>query len=81
MLKERLRNEYKVSVVFQKASFSRARWVGGKAEGLEWLRATHGYRVVEDRNGLPVVLTDSNWNLSYALENAPGLELYDVEPL
>ena len=50
-------------------------------ELLEWLRATHGYRVVEDRNGLPVVLTDSNWNLSYALENAPGLELYDVEPL
>jgi len=81
VLKERLRNEYKISVIFQKASFSRARWVGGEPEGLEWLRATHGYRVVEDRNGLPVVLTDSNWNLSYALENAPGLELYDVEPL
>ncbi len=81
VLKERLRNEYKISVVFQKASFSRARWVGGEPEGLEWLRATHGYRVVEDRNGLPVVLTDSNWNLSYALENAPGLELYDVEPM
>jgi len=81
VLKERLQNEYKISVIFQKASFSRARWVGGKPEGLEWLRATHGYRVVEDRNGLPVVLTDSNWNLSYALENAPGLELYDVEPM
>jgi peptide chain release factor 3 len=81
VLKERLKNEYNVSVQFVKASFSRARWVGGKPEALDWLRATHGYRVVEDRNAQPVVLTDSNWNLSYALENAPGLELYDVEPL
>ncbi|GMR23083.1 MAG: peptide chain release factor 3 [Acidobacteriota bacterium] len=81
VLKERLKNEYKVSVRFVKASFSRARWVGGKPEALEWLRATHGYLLVEDRNGQPVVLTDSNWNLSYALENAPGLELYDVEPM
>jgi len=41
----------------------------------------NAFREHADRNGLPVVLTDSNWNLSYALENAPGLELYDVEPL
>jgi hypothetical protein len=26
-------------------------------------------------------LTDSDWNLSYALEKAPGLLLFDVEPL
>ena len=81
VLKERLKNEYKVSVQFVKASFSRARWVGGEPEALEWLRSTHGYLLVEDRSGQPVVLTDSNWNLSYALENAPGLELYDVEPM
>ena len=81
VLKERLKNEYKVAAEFVKASFSRARWVGGKPEALEWLRSTHGYLVVEDRNDHPVVLTDSNWNLSYALENAPGLELYDVEPM
>jgi len=81
VLKERLKNEYRVAVRFVKASFSRARWVSGPPEALEWLRTTHGYLLVEDRNGRPVVLTDSNWNLSYALENAPGLELYDVEPL
>jgi hypothetical protein len=27
------------------------------------------------------VLTDSDWNLTYALEKAPGLLLFDVEPL
>jgi len=81
VLKERLNNEYKVSVQFVKASFSHARWVSGDDAALEWLRSTHGYVLVEDRNGQPVVLTDSGWNLSYALENAPGLELHDVEPI
>lgn len=81
VLKERLKNEYKVEVRFQKASFTRARWIGGKPEALEWLHATHGYMVLEDRNAQPVLLTDSDWSLRYALDNAPGLELYDVEPL
>jgi peptide chain release factor 3 len=81
VLKERLRNEYNVNVHFEKVRFTRARWVGGKPKALEWLRSTHGYGVLEDRNGQPVVLTDSEWNLNYALEKAPGLELYDVEPL
>ncbi len=81
VLKERLKNEYKVSVQFVKASFSHARWVSGPPEALEWLRTTHGYALVEDRNGLPVVLTDSGWNLNYALDNAKDLVLHEVEPL
>lgn len=81
VLKERLKNEYNVEARFQKSPFSRARWVGGNPDGLAWLRSTHGYTVLEDRNGGPVLLTDSDWSIRYALENAPGLELYDIEPL
>jgi peptide chain release factor 3 len=81
VLKERLKNEYRVAVDFHKTKYGRARWVGGPPEALEWLQSTHGYLVVEDRHGQPVVLTDSDWNLSYALEKAPGLLLFDVEPL
>lgn len=81
VLKERLNNEYKVSVRFVQAPFKQARWVVGPPEALDWLRTTHGYLLLLDRNALPVVLTDSKWNLTYALENAPKLEFYDVEPL
>ncbi|HSF17930.1 MAG TPA: peptide chain release factor 3 [Vicinamibacteria bacterium] len=81
VLKERLRSEYKLSVEFVKARFTRARWIGGTPQARDWLGSTRGYILVEDRHGHPVVLTDSDWNLSYALENAPGLELYEVEPL
>jgi len=81
VLKERLKNEYKISVEFSKTKYNRARWIGGPPEALEWLRSTHGYLLLEDRHGQPVVLTDSDWNLHYALEKAPGLLLFDVEPL
>jgi peptide chain release factor 3 len=81
VLKERLANEYKISVEFSKTKYTRARWIGGPPEALEWLRSTHGYLLVEDRHGQPVVLTDSDWNLTYALEKAPGLLLFDVEPM
>jgi peptide chain release factor 3 len=81
VLKERLKNEYRVAVDFAKSRYARARWIGGAPSAIEWLRSTHGYALVEDRHGQPVVLTDSDWNLSYALEKAPGLLLFDVEPL
>ena len=81
VLKERLKTEYRVAVDFSSAKYTRARWIGGAPEAIEWLRSTHGYALVEDRHGQPVVLTDSDWNLSYALEKAPGLLLFDVEPL
>jgi hypothetical protein len=28
-----------------------------------------------------VVLSEGEWPLTYAMRNAPGLELFDVEPL
>ena len=53
----------------------------GAPEGLEWLRRRRDYMVVEDRNGSPVVLAQAQWAINHALENAPGVELYEVEPL
>jgi len=78
VLKERLKNEYRVSVDFSKAKYTRARWIGGPPEAIEWLRSTHGYALVADRPGQPVVLTDSDWNLGYALEKEPGLLLFAI---
>lgn len=81
VLKERLKNEYRVNVRMQTLPFRVARWVGGDPEGLAWLKARRDYPVVEDRHGHPVLLVESPWSLQYALKTAPGLELHDVEPL
>ena len=81
VLRERLKNEYKVQARLGMLSYRLARWVGGGAEALAWLSARRDYPLLEDRNGHPVVLAESIWPLQYALKNAPGLELFDVEPL
>jgi peptide chain release factor 3 len=79
VLKERLETEYRAKSVLEPLPFRFARWIGGKPEGLAWLRERRDYPVLEDRNGSPVLLAESSWPLRYALENAPGLELYEIE--
>lgn len=81
VLVERLKNEYRVQARLQSLPFRQARWISGDPQGLQWLRERRDYPVVEDRNGHPVVLCESPWSLQYALKNAPGLILHDVEPL
>lgn len=81
VLKERLKNEYSVSAIFQSLQFAAARWVTGPTQAHEWLKERRDYPVYEDRNGNPVLLANSAWAIQYALENAPGLQLHEIEPL
>jgi len=81
VLRERLRNEYNVKADLDSQPFRVARWVGGAPSALEWLKKRRDYTLVEDRHSRPVLLSPSEWPLNYALRNAEGLELYDVEPL
>jgi len=81
VLTERLRHEYNVNAKMQPLPYRLARWVAGDPEGLAWLKARRDYPMVEDRNGRPVVLAESPWPLNYALKNAPGLVLHEIEPL
>jgi peptide chain release factor 3 len=81
VLRERLRNEYNVKAALETQPFRVARWVGGSESALLWLKRRRDYTLVEDRHQRPVLLAPSDWPLSYAMRNAEGLELYDVEPL
>ena len=81
VLKERLHNEYRVQCQLDMQPFKLARWNGGDPAGLEWIKARRDYRLVEDRNGNPVVIAESPWPLQYAQRENPGLELHEVEPL
>ena len=81
VLKERLLNEYNVKAIIQSLPFQIARWVGGTPEALKWLEERRDYPILLDRNDQPVLLSESAWSLNFALQNAEGLELYDVEPL
>ena len=81
VLQARLLNEYRVNATVERLSYQMARWIGGGEEALAWLESRRDYPVLRDRNNQPVLLSDSRWSMDFALQNAPGLELYDVEPL
>ena len=81
VLKERLLTEYRVQTVIESLPYAAARWVGGAPEALAWLQARRDYKLVRDRNHQPVVLAETEWGIQYALRNAKGLELHDVEPM
>lgn len=81
VLKERLKNEYSVECELEMLGYRYARWISGSEDGLAWLQKRRDYPVVEDRNGNPVVLTESKWPLDYALRQNEGLVFHDIEPL
>ena len=81
VLKQRLLNEYRVSLELEPLPYSSAHWIGGAPEAMDWLRKRRDYVAVVDRNDHPVLLTESPWAAQYVANNAPGIELYEVEPL
>ena len=82
VLKERLKNEYGVTALFESLPYRHARWVVGDEKAIAWLRAGSSFKILSDRNQLPVLLCETPWTIEYARANAPGkLELYDIEPL
>ncbi len=81
VLRERLKNEYSVDAKFERLSYNFARWVKGPESAIKWLKDRRDFALLEDRNGSPVLLADTAWSFRYALENAEGLELFEIEPL
>jgi peptide chain release factor 3 len=81
VLIERLRGEYGVAAVLEAQPFKVCRWVEGPPAALEWMRKRSDYLMVEDRDGRPVVLAQTPWTLTYALNEVKGLVLKDVSPV
>lgn len=81
MLIERLRGEYGVAAVLEAQPYKVCRWVEGPPAAREWMRKRSDYLMVEDRDGRPVVLAQTPWTLTYALNEVKGLVRKDVSPV
>ena len=81
VLKQRLLNEYRVSLDLEPLRYSNVRWIGGAPEAIDWRTQRPDYVSVVDRNDQPVLLTETPWEAQYVADNAPGIQLFDVEPL
>lgn len=81
VLKERLKNEYRVACRLEPLPYRLARWIETGEEGLQWLDRRREYKLVEDRTGHKVLLAEAEWAVDFAKRNAPNLVMHDIEPL
>lgn len=81
VLRERLKNEYSVPCQMEMLRWKVARWFEAEPDGVSWLERRRDFQIVHDRHDRPVVLTEAIWAIDFAKREAPGLQLYDVEPL
>jgi peptide chain release factor 3 len=69
----RLESEYTVATAIEPLGFSTVRWVSGESGEIASVANSRGRLRAEDRDGNPVILFTTAWDLRYAEENSPGL--------
>jgi peptide chain release factor 3 len=73
VVQSRLEAEYSVETVMEPLTFSAARWVTGDDAEISQIGLGRGRMRAEDRDGNPVILFTTEWDLRYAEENAKNV--------
>ncbi|HTQ15386.1 MAG TPA: peptide chain release factor 3 [Rhizomicrobium sp.] len=73
VLKSRLRNEYDLDADLEASPYDTARWVTGPEADIQKLTETYRNQMATDRDGAPVFLAKSAWELGYVSEKLPKL--------
>jgi peptide chain release factor 3 len=68
VLKSRMRDEYGLNVELDASPYDTARWVSGDDTDIEKLVSTYRNQMATDRDGAPVFLAKSAWELGYVGE-------------
>jgi peptide chain release factor 3 len=68
VLKSRLREEYGLDADLEASPYDTARWVSGPDAELEKLAAVYRNQMASDRDGAPVFLAKSAWELGYVAD-------------
>jgi peptide chain release factor 3 len=79
VLVDRLKREYGVQIGLEPLSFQSARWVTGEEREIRRVADSYGRMLVEDAEGLPMILFDSEWVLKRTAEEK-RIRLHDVQP-
>ncbi|MDE2474586.1 MAG: peptide chain release factor 3, partial [Alphaproteobacteria bacterium] len=65
VLKSRLQAEYGLDVDLENSPYETARWIAGAPQDVENFRDSNRGQMAEDRDGAPIFLAKSNWELGY----------------
>ncbi len=79
MLEARLAAEYNIAAGFEATTFSLARWVSSDdPKELKKFAERMRMSMADDRDGAPVFLANSQWDLDYAIKNWPAIRFANV---
>jgi peptide chain release factor 3 len=73
VLKSRLRAEYGLDTDLDASPYDTARWISGPSDELEKFVSFYREQMAEDRDGAPVFLAKSNWELGYVSQKVPAI--------
>jgi len=74
VLKSRLRAEYGLDADLEPAPFDAARWISGSDADMEKFIAANRGGMANDRDGAPVFLAKSQWELGYVVDRHPAIK-------
>ena len=74
VLKSRLRDEYGLEAELEASPYDGARWIGAAPEDLEKFAESNRGGMAADRDGAPVFLAKSTWELGYVADKFPKIK-------
>jgi len=80
VLVDRLEKEYSVQARLEPLPFHCARWVSGPRGDIERISRQYGRKLVEDVDGMPMILFDNEWALQRTAQDEKDLVFHDVQP-
>nr|WP_246105136.1 peptide chain release factor 3 [Rhodoligotrophos appendicifer] len=79
VLKSRVEQEYKVAMGFEASPFETARWIASDEAGeLKRFEEYHRSALAEDRDGAPVFMARSIWDLNRCIQDWPKIRFTDT---
>jgi peptide chain release factor 3 len=73
VLKSRLRAEYGLDAELEASPYDTARWLTGPEADIDKFLGVYRGQMATDRDGAPVFLAKSNWELGYVADKFPAL--------
>ena len=74
VLKSRLGAEYGLEAELEESPYDSARWLGGPEAEIEKFAAANRGGMASDRDGAPVFLAKSSWEMGYVAEKYPKVK-------
>ncbi|AGY75906.1 peptide chain release factor 3 [Clostridium autoethanogenum] len=78
VLEYRMKNEYNVDIKVDMLPYRAIRWIESSSTKVEDLVLTSDTKKVKDLKGRDLLIFQSEWSISWALEHNKGLELSDI---